>query len=102
MRKHYKEHERVVFRIAGFLESSPLEPGLEIAVNRLQMMIYNQFIFFFNLEPTVKHFLECRDFDIRLKKEYPDLYQWDTPMIRYLRKSRYLLYFYFCRKKRFG
>ena len=92
MRKHYKEHEKVIFRIADFLKTMPKTSGYGLAFQRLKEMIYYQYYFYWHLKPSIIHQKELRTFDATMKNDYPELYALGSRKVRVLRNCHFILY----------
>lgn len=96
MRKHYKEHEAVVFRIADFLRDKENAPGYAIASNRLVIMLGWQYLFYSKLSAPLQHFQEVKAFDRKLKNMYPEFYKRCGKGAKLLRMTHFLAYFPIC------
>ena len=97
MRKHYKEHEKVLFGIAEYLRKSKTSPGYTLSEKRLNTMVRWQYLFYTNLIPNYKHLKEIRAFDRRLKKEYPEFYYQSSKKVKLMRATGFLTYYPMCR-----
>lgn len=97
IRKHYREHERVLFRIADHLRENIVSPGYAHAVQCLNAMIIHHYYFCSKLSPTREHLQEIKAFDSKLKNEYPEFYEQNGKRVKLLRKTHFLLYLPMCR-----
>ena len=95
MRKHYKEHESVVFRIADFLQDKENALGYAIASKRLVIMLGWQYLFYTKIPVSLQHFHEVKVFDQKLKK-YPEFYKKCGKGAKLLRMTHFLAYFPIC------
>ena len=100
VRKHYKEHEKVVLEIADFLHNNEITSGLKLSSKRLSEMIYYQYKFYIHLLPTNIHKEELIFFDENLKNHYPEFYGTTSKMVKALRISSFFLYRPICWFKR--
>lgn len=91
-RKHYQEHLKIVYTLLQYEKEG-------VRLNRKQMYYYNlknmvttQYSLFLKLEPSKHHKTELKEFDRRIKQEYPQYYNLEYKTIEILRKIGFFGY----------
>lgn len=106
IRKHYREHESVLFRLLDIYKYELKEDTLQkknLLRHRLRSCICGQYSFYCMLEYTIKHKEELIEFDKKLQKECPELLaeaENASKFVKLLRKSHFILYPLMIRVKR--
>ncbi len=92
IKKHYKDHERVVFAMIDYCNTSVNKPYLKnIIQERVVDLCHMQYAFYFVLPPSVKYKRECESFDLKLS-EYPYYYSKGGRFVKLLRKNKFKFY----------
>lgn len=94
VRKHYKDHEKMVLGMWKYIDKkSTSNLKKKIMSSRMQVATMYMYKFFMALEHTRIHKEELRDFDDKLKMAAPDYYNCDYGFpVRFFRRHNYALY----------
>lgn len=96
IRKHYKEHEKVIFNTLRFLDDLPRTNSYLYASERVREMIKTHYYFFFCLEPSKEHRKELCNFDAKIRNKYPHYYEINDKKVKIMRMTGFLSYNPFC------
>ena len=92
LKKHYKEHYKVLMELLRY-EAEEMKPeNGEFFKQKLKQLVYTQYAIFMALEPSREHKEEFRKFDYELKHSYPDYYNVTGKKLCLLRLSNFSLY----------
>lgn len=97
IRKHYKEHEKVIFNTLNYINSVSNTMGYAYASERVREMVKTHYYFFFCLEPSKTHRNELYHFDQTILNNYPKYYSSTDFKINLLRKTKFLTYMPLCK-----
>lgn len=93
LRKHYLEHERVVFTMLDYyFMINSCDTVRKMYARRMREMIGDQYMVFMYLIPTKQHKREIIEFDRMLKEKYSEFYKIDIKRINFLRKTGFFGY----------
>lgn len=99
LRKHYKEHEKVLFTLLTYLEKAKIAGTLsEMFRKRLEEMVSMQYMIYLYLEPGKEHKKELMDFDNSLKNKYGKFYDVNVKNVKILRKTNFIFYKVFAKR----
>jgi len=95
IRKHYKEHQTVLFTCLEYLEREVTEEYKKSSIRRrLVKACVMQYMFYFALECNRKQAMELKEFDRNLMERYPYFFE-QTALggrMKLLRKTNFLFY----------
>lgn len=95
LEKHYKEHQRIALKLAGFCSDYHGPSKISDAItSRTVGMIVGQYDIYLLISRTDKHKNDLKEFDLQLRKNYPNFYQKTNigKKIVFLRKTNFALY----------
>lgn len=93
LRKHYKEHKKVLVTLLDYVQDEKIVDTLNIMFKkRLAEMITMQYMIYLYLNPDKEHKKEIIDFDKLIKEQYDQMYSCDVKSINILRKTHFLFY----------
>ncbi len=86
LRKHYKEHIKIVYKLLYFYNNlNECEEIKKIVYDRILLMIDYQYYIFMNLKPNGAHALEMKKFDQKIKINYPNFYNTNRNRVKVFR-----------------
>lgn len=92
-RKHFEEHQRVLFTLLDYVQNVMVTPVLNAMFkHRLKDMVTMQYIIYLYLEPNMKNKKKLVMYDNKIKSSYPEYYPTDAVRVKILRKTRFLGY----------
>jgi glycosyltransferase involved in cell wall biosynthesis len=92
-RKHYKEHEKVLFSLLEYYNTLKLKSSLsDIFSRRLQELVDEQYRIYLRLEPTKRHRAELIEYDRKIKSTYNQYYNIRIKKIKLLRNTYFIGY----------
>jgi glycosyltransferase involved in cell wall biosynthesis len=94
LRKHYKEHENVIFTMLNYYnnQNNMVDFIDRMFRKRLLDMIDTQYMIFLYLVPNYTHKFELIKFDKAIKEKYNKFYQKSTKRVNFLRRVKFCGY----------
>lgn len=96
VRKHYKEHQKVLFTMIDYMNSDVDNPNVKRQyLNRLQGAAYLQYLFYMALPCNYKNKKELREYDKMLRNRCKKIYDRLSvhQPIKFWRKNNFMFYY---------